>query len=85
LYPSKDAIKTKEGITYLFKTDVQDIYKVNNFYNDFSEIYDKISKVDMVEGFVLKRKSGKLEMMTREQNNVGWSVKVRKPTSNYKF
>jgi hypothetical protein len=39
----------------------------------------------MVEGFVLKRKSGKLEMMTREQNNVGWSVKVRKPTSNYKF
>jgi len=85
LYPSKDAIKTKKGITYLFKTNVENIYKVNNFYGKFTEIYDDISKVDMVEGFVLKRKSGKLEMMTREQNNVGWSVKVRKPTSNYKF
>jgi hypothetical protein len=85
LYPSGDAIKTKEGVTYLYKTNIEDIYKVNNFYGNFADIYDKISKVDMVEGFVLKRKSGKLEMMTREQNNVGWSVKVRKPTSNYKF
>jgi hypothetical protein len=39
----------------------------------------------MVEGFILKRKSGKLEMMTREQNNTGWQVKVRKPTANYQF
>ena len=84
LYPSKGAISSK-GITYLHKTEVPDIYKVANFDSDFSKIYNELSKVDMVEGFVLKRKNGKLEMMLREQNNTGWAVKVRKPTANYMF
>jgi hypothetical protein len=84
LYPSKGAISTG-GIDYLYKTEVPFIYKVANFYSNFAEIYETISKVDMVEGFILKRKSGKLEMMTREQNNTGWQVKVRKPTANYQF
>ncbi len=86
LYPSTGTITASSGqIILLFKTDVPDIYKVNTFYSGFSLMYEQLSKVDMVEGFVLKRKNGKLEMMTREQNNIGWSVKVRKPTSNYMF
>lgn len=84
LYPSKGAIST-QGVDLLYKTEVPLIYKVANYYSDFSDIYKVISKVDMIEGFVLKRKSGKLEMMTREQNNTGWQVKVRKPTANYTF
>lgn len=84
LYPSKSPLNYK-GIDYLYKTEVPDIYKVANFYGDFLDIYNIISKIDMVEGFVLKRKSGMLELMTREQNNVGWAVKVRKPTANYRF
>jgi hypothetical protein len=84
LYPSKGDIKTKE-ITYLYKTATPDIYRVANFYGDFEEIYEDFIKIDMVEGFVLKRLSGRLEMMTREQNNTGWAIKVRKPTSNYLF
>lgn len=84
LYPSKGDIKTKE-ITYLYKTATPDIYRVANFYGDFEEIYEDFIKIDMVEGFVLKRLSGRLEMMTREQNNTGWAIKVRKPTANYLF
>lgn len=84
LYPSGEALST-EGVNYLFKTSYPDIYKVNNFYDKFGEIYQKLIKVDMIEGFVLKRKSGMLQMMSRENNNTGWSVKVRKPTSNYEF
>ena len=84
LYPSKGAISSK-GITYLHKTEVPDIYKVANFDSDFSKIYNDLSKVDMVEGFVLKRKNGKLEMMLREQINTGWAVKVSNPTANYMF
>ena len=38
LYPSQEAIKTTEGTTYLFKTNVPDIYKVNNFYSKFITI-----------------------------------------------
>ncbi len=85
LYPTKSEIKTKNGVPYLLETGIPDIYKVNNFYGRFSELFNDLTSVDMVEGFVLKRKNGKLEMMTREENNTGWSVKVRKPTSNYKF
>jgi hypothetical protein len=84
LYPSKQALSYL-GVDYLFKTGYQDVYKVNNFYVNFDEIYKKLSKIDMVEGFVLKRKRGTLEMMSREQNNTGWSIKIRKPTANYKF
>lgn len=84
LYPSKGSL-TYKGIDYLYKTETTDIYKVANFYGDFMEIYNIISKIDMVEGFVLKRKSGRLEYMSREQNNIGWAVKVRKPTANYRF
>lgn len=84
LYPSRDPISV-DGIDYLYKTDTPGIYKVNDFYSNFLKIYDIITKVDMVEGFVMKRKNGKLEMMVREENNVGWAVKVRKPTANYHF
>lgn len=85
LYPSMGAISTKSGIEYLYKTEVENIYKVNNFFGNFTEIYKELVAVDMVEGFVLKRKNGRLEMLTREQNNTGWAVKVRKPTANYLF
>jgi hypothetical protein len=69
----------------LYKTEVENIYKVNNFFGNFTDIYKELIAVDMVEGFVLKRKNGRLEMLTREQNNTGWAVKVRKPTANYLF
>jgi hypothetical protein len=85
IYPNKEALTTENGTPYLFKTAVPDVFKVNNFYKDFDEVYKQLVGVDMVEGFVLKRKSGKLEMMVREENNTGWSVKVRKPTKNYQF
>jgi hypothetical protein len=85
LYPSREPAVVIDGIVILYATDFPGIYKVNNFYTNFTEIYQKIIQVDMVEGFVMKRKNGKLEHMTREDNNVGWSVKVRKPTANYRF
>jgi hypothetical protein len=84
LYPTVSA-KSINGIKYLYQTDTDNIYKIANYNKDFKKIFDTITKVDVVEGLVLKRKSGKLEMMTREENNTGWAVKIRKPTLNYKF
>ena len=84
LYPAKGVVSAGE-IIYLYKTEVADIYKVNNFYTGFHELYDKLTVVDLIEGFCLKRKSGKLELGSREQNNISWQVKVRKPASNYQF
>ena len=84
LFPSKGEV-THKGITYLLKTDTPDVYRVNNFYGKFEKLYDTLSQIDMVEGLVLKRKYGELENLTKEQNNVGWSIKVRKPTKNYRY
>ena len=84
LYPAQEEIKF-QGLTYMFKTDVENIYRVNNFYGKFDKLYKTLSKIDMVEGLVLKQKNAKLQMMIGEENNSSWSVKVRKPTLNYSF
>ena len=55
------------------------------FETDFERLYNKVSKIGMYEGWVLKRKTGKLERGTRERNNVGWQLKCRKQTKNYQF
>ena len=44
-----------------------------------------ITKIDMVEGLVLKRKNARLEIGNTELNNIKSQVKCRKPTKNYKF
>ena len=85
LYPPLFGAVSYGGIDYMYKTDVPGIYRANNFYAYFSDIYETLSKIDMIEGFMLNRKNGKLEMMSREQNNTGWVLKVRKPTQNYLF
>ena len=83
LYPSAGVIKTKEGTDLLYKTDVPDVYRVANYDSGFEKLFNEISKIDLVEGFVLKRKTGRLEMMTKEVQNGGWQIKARKPTANY--
>ena len=83
LYPSQGTIKTKGGVDYLIKTNVPNIYRAANFISNFEMIYRDIIDVDAIEGFVMKRKSGRLEIMRTEKNNTSWAVKVRKPTLNY--
>jgi hypothetical protein len=82
LYPQVGLI-TVGNLAVLLKTSIPDIYRAASYHSNFESIYGTISKADMVEGFVLKRKNGKLENMTRELNNNGWAVKVRKPTRGY--
>jgi len=69
---------------YLYQYS-DNIFRVKTYYNDFVNLYDKFSKIDMVEGLVMKRKSAKLEIGTTENNNSKSQVKARKPTKNYKF
>lgn len=72
------------GKDYLYQfTD--NIYRVKSYENDFLNIFNQLSKIDMVEGLVMKRKTAKLELGTTENNNSKSQVKARKPTKNYKF
>lgn len=61
------------------------IYRIKSYDKDFSNQFDNLSKIDLVEGLVLKRKSAKLEVGTSENNNSKSQIKARKPTKNYKF
>lgn len=88
LYPSVTEKVTDEGIItydYMNFTEVPDIYKAVNYQRGFSQVWDKLTKIDMVEGLVLKRRNAKLGMMKTEKNNDSWSVKCRKPTKLYSY
>jgi ATP-dependent DNA ligase len=63
----------------------QNVYRAKNFTSDFESLWKEATKVQMYEGFVLKRPNGILENGFREANNTGWQLKIRKPTKNYKY
>jgi len=85
LYPTKGVIQTKSGTDLLYITETPDIYKVAVFDKGFEKLFNELTKIDMIEGFVLKRKNARLEMMVSEINNSGSFIKLRKATSNYEF
>jgi ATP-dependent DNA ligase len=67
---------------YLYKI-TDNIFRVKTFYVDFLERWNNIIKIDMLEGFVLKKKKQKLTIGISEKNNL--SHKCRKETKNYRF
>jgi len=68
---------------YLYKI-TDNIFRVKTFYDNYLEFWNKITEVDMLEGFVLKKKVAKLDRGLSEKNNMLWQNKCRKPTKNYK-
>lgn len=69
---------------YLYQI-TDNIYRVKSFDTGFKNLYDELTKIDMVEGLVLKRKNAKLEMGLTEGNNTRSQIKARKATKNYKY
>jgi ATP-dependent DNA ligase len=69
---------------YLYKIS-ENIFRVKTFYEDFTNIWNEIVKIDMLEGFVLKRKSGKLTDGRVSKNNHLTAIKCRKQNKNYIF
>lgn len=61
------------------------VYRAKNFSANFSELWKKAVKVEMIEGFVLKRASGVLDQGFKSSNNTGWQVKIRRSSKNYSY
>jgi hypothetical protein len=53
--------------------------------DDLVDMFEKISLIDMYEGFVFKRKRAKLELGRSELNNSTSQIKIRCKSSNYTF
>lgn len=76
--------KNKSEKSYLYSVS-ENVYRVKTYYNDFSNLYNDLTRIDVVEGLVLKRKNARLEIGLTENNNSRSQIKARKPTKNYKF
>lgn len=73
---------TTEENEYLYKV-TDKIFRVKTFYENFSDKWNRIVQIDMLEGFVLKKRNQKLTKGLSEKNNL--SHKCRKETKNYRF
>ena len=63
----------------------EDIFMVKPVEGDFLKHYNAMCKAKMYEGFVLKKKTGKLESGLRQNNTVLEQFKFRKATKNYSY
>jgi len=69
---------------YLYSIS-DNIYHVKSFETGFKSIFDELTKIDMIEGLVLKRKNAKLEPGNSENNNIKSQIKARKRSKSYKY
>ncbi len=69
---------------YLYKIS-ENIYRVKSYDVGFTDLFNELTPIDMIEGLVMKRKNARLELGTSELNNVKSQIKCRKATKNYKF
>lgn len=61
------------------------IFRVKSHDSGFKDLFDTYTKIDLIEGLVLKRKNSRLEVATGEKNNWRSQLKCRKKTKNYKY
>ena len=89
LYPSirgkVDANGIMEIYTHICLTNLNGIYKVPSYTNQFEKLFANITKTDLYEGLVLKKIDSKLGFGFQELNNNDWQVKCRKATKVYNF
>ena len=71
---------------YLSKIS-KNIWRVISIYDGekYKEKFDGITKIDMFEGFVLKKRDAPLRPPYRQNDNSRGQLKVRKPTKNYRY
>lgn len=77
-----DMFKFVEETDYFYRI-TENIYLTKSFDGDFCNLWDKFTKVDMIEGLVMKRKDSALTPGVTEKNNL--SYKCRRETKNYNY
>ena len=76
--------KVKCDKDYVYKIS-DNVYRVKSYDGGFTDLFETLTPIDMIEGLVMKRKNAKLEIGTNEMNNIKSQIKCRKVTKNYKF
>ena len=76
--------KNESEKDYLYSIS-DNFYRTKSYTNGFLPLYNEFSKIDVLEGLVLKRKNAKLELGNTENNNTKSMIKCRKMTKLYKY
>lgn len=63
----------------------ENVYRVRTYRERFLETFERLARIDMVEGLVMKRANARLEIGNTELNNTKSQLKCRKATKNYKY
>jgi len=58
---------------------------INQYSDDFLELFNKVIKDEEIEGLVLKKKTGMLDLGRKAGVDSNWMFKVRRPSKNYRF
>jgi len=76
----------KDYDEYLYQIS-ENVFLVKKFQDcDLLTLYNNVTKIDMLEGIVIKQKSAKLENgIGRQKNTSKCQIKCRRETKNYKF
>jgi hypothetical protein len=82
IYPEKD---TDHSEVEFLKKISENVYRCRNFEKNLISTWEKLVKVEMYEGMVLKNPKGLLDYGFRQVNNTEWQAKCRKPTKNYSY
>ena len=71
---------------YLSKI-TKNIWRVNSITDTsgYTDRFENIKRIDMFEGFVLKKMDAVLKPPLRQTDNSKSQLKVRKPTLNYRY
>lgn len=77
-----DTIESEKQYLYSISANV---FRVKTYTERFLDNFERLVRIDMVEGLVMKRKNARLEIGNTELNNVNSQLKSRKPTKNYKY
>ena len=77
-----DTIESEKQYLYSISMNV---FRVKTYTERLLDNFERLVRIDMVEGLVMKRKNARLEIGNTELNNVNSQLKSRKPTKNYKY
>jgi ATP-dependent DNA ligase len=77
-----DTIESEKQYLYSISANV---FRVKTYMERLLDNFERLVRIDMVEGLVMKRKNARLEIGNTELNNVNSQLKSRKPTKNYKY
>jgi len=73
----------REFLETLFRVNAEPIGISEQYLTNFESIFERVIQEEEIEGLVLKRKDGKLNISANKAQDSLWMYKIRKPNANY--